>query len=94
MVEKTVRCPKCSKTMTFSGKPGESIKVTCPSCKEEGKITFNKSNSSYDSAINVSNLKKVYGDLTAVNEISFAVKKERFLLFLVQMVLVKQQLLK
>jgi len=81
MVEKTVQCPKCKKTMTFSGKPGESIKVYCPSCSAEGKVTFNSISTS-KKAIEVSNLKKIYGDLVAVNNISFSVKKGEVFAFL------------
>jgi ABC-2 type transport system ATP-binding protein len=82
MVEKTVRCPGCSKTITIAGNPGETIKVNCPSCNAEGKVTFNKSNPSSDVAIEVSNLKKVYDDLIAVNDISFSVKKGEVFAFL------------
>jgi len=81
MVEKTVRCPKCKKTMTFSGNSGETVKVNCPSCSAEGKVTFNSISSS-DKAIEVFNLKKVYGDLIAVNDISFSVKKGEVFAFL------------
>lgn len=82
MPEKTVRCPGCGKTLTYSGNPGESMKVVCPSCKTEGKVTFSKPVSGSDMAIEVSNLKKVYGDLTAVNNISFNVSKGEVFAFL------------
>jgi ABC-2 type transport system ATP-binding protein len=82
MVEKTVQCPKCNKVINSSGKPGEVVKVTCPSCGNEGKVTFQKIVNQDITAIKVSNLKKVYGDLVAVNNISFSVKKGEVLAFL------------
>ena len=82
MIEKTVRCPGCGKTLTFSGNPGESMKVVCPSCKTEGKVTFSKTVSGSDKAIEVYNLKKVYDDLAAVNNISFNVNKGEVFAFL------------
>ena len=82
MVEKTVQCPKCGKIITSSGNPGEVIKLTCPSCGNEGKVTFPKIVEKDGSAIEVSNLRKIYGDLVAVNNISFSVKKGEVLAFL------------
>lgn len=82
MVEKTVQCPICGKIITSSGNPGEVVKVNCPSCGNEGKVTFQKIAEQGISAIEVSNLKKVYGDLVAVNSISFSVKKGEVLAFL------------
>jgi len=83
MVEKTVKCPGCGKTLTCSGKPGESIKVTCLSCDTEGKVTFNNSSvSSSNSAIQVTNLKKIYDDNAAVDNISFSVKQGEVFAFL------------
>jgi ABC-2 type transport system ATP-binding protein len=82
MEEKTVQCPKCGELITTFGNPGEIVKVDCPSCGNEGKVTFQKIIEQDDSAIEVSNLKKVYGDLIAVNDISFSVKKGEVLAFL------------
>jgi len=82
MEEKTVQCPKCGKSITTFGNPGEVVKVDCPSCGNEGKVTFQKIIEQDDSAIEVYNLKKVYGDLIAVNDISFSVKKGEVLAFL------------
>ena len=81
MVEKTVKCPGCGEVITASGKPGETVKVNCPSCNTDGKVTFNNVKSS-DNAIEVSNLKKVYDDLIAVNGISFNVGKGEVFAFL------------
>lgn len=82
MVEKTVQCPKCGKIITSYGNPGEIVKVNCPSCGNEGKVTFQEITEQGISAIEVSNLKKVYDDLVAVNNISFSVKKGEVLAFL------------
>ena len=82
MVEKTVSCPDCSETLTCSGNPGEVVKITCPSCNTVGKVTFKRSISTTDVAIEVSNLKKIYGDLVAVNDISFSVKQGEVFAFL------------
>jgi ABC-2 type transport system ATP-binding protein len=82
MVEKTVQCPNCGKTITCSGNPGEIVKVTCPSCGIEGKVTFKKPIAESDAAIEVFELRKVYGDLVAVNNISFAVKQGEVFAFL------------
>ena len=75
MAEKKVQCPKCGNIITTTGNPGEVVRLTCPSCGTEGKVTFIKPISKGDAAIEVFNLKKVYGDLVAVNDISFAVRK-------------------
>ena len=83
MAEKTVKCPNCSKIMTSSGKPGEVVKVTCPSCGTIGKVTFKKSlPTDGEVAIEAYDLKKVYGDIVAVNGISFSVRKGEVFAFL------------
>ncbi len=82
MIEKSVRCPKCHELVTFSGKPGEHLTVTCPKCSARGKVTFKKSAIDQDHAIEVSHLKKIYGDLVAVDDISFSVRKGEIFAFL------------
>lgn len=82
MVEKTVQCPKCSNIIACSGNPGDVVKVTCPQCGNEGKITFKKTTPEDGIAIEVSGLKKVYGDLVAVDGISFSVKTGEVFAFL------------
>lgn len=82
MIEKNVRCPKCHEIVTFSGEPGEHLTVTCPQCGAQGKVTFKKSAIDQDYAIEVSHLKKVYGDLVAVDDISFSVTKGEIFAFL------------
>jgi len=82
MADKTVQCPKCGKIITCSGSPGEIIKVICSSCGAEGKITFKKPVIISDLVIEVFNLRKVYDDLVAVNNISFSVRKGEVFAFL------------
>ena len=41
-IQKRVGCPKCGKIVTVTGKPGEVLKLTCPSCALLGKVTFKK----------------------------------------------------
>ncbi len=82
MVEKIVRCPECSKITTFYGNPGDCLSVTCPKCGIKGKVTFKKTVTTENVAIEVYNLKKVYGDLIAVNDISFSVNKGEVFAFL------------
>jgi len=74
MVKKTVRCPNCGKTTEIFGQPGEIKKVVCSSCFTEGKVTFEKTTYDSNAAIEVSALRKEYGELVAVNDISFKVK--------------------
>ena len=81
MATQHFKCPSCGEIASFSGAPGEELIVTCPSCLHKGKIRIpGEDATSY--AIEVSHLKKVYGDLTAVNDISFRVKKGEIFAFL------------
>jgi len=82
VIENSFRCPKCHEIVTFSGKPEETRVVTCLECGMRGKVTFKKPSPTRDLAIEVSNLKKVYDDLIAVNNISFSVKKGEIFAFL------------
>jgi ABC-2 type transport system ATP-binding protein len=82
MIEKSVQCPKCHTILISTGNPGEVVKVKCPSCGTLGKVTFKLPVSSDEMAIEVSNLKKVYGNLVAVDGISFNVKKGEVFAFL------------
>jgi len=82
MIEKTVQCPKCHTTLICTGEPGEVVKVKCSNCGTLGKVTFKTPIPSDEIAIEVSNLKKVYGDLVAVDGISFYVKKGEVFAFL------------
>ena len=82
MVIKKVQCPKCGEILTISGNPGEKVRITCSSCGTDGRVTFKPPIVKGDIAIEVTNLKKVYGDLVAVNGISFAVQKGEVFAFL------------
>jgi ABC-2 type transport system ATP-binding protein len=86
MITKKVECPKCKQIFTSSGNPGDTIRTICPSCGLAGKIIFEKTFSSNipteKIAIEVSNLRKEYGSLVAVNNISFSVKKGEVFAFL------------
>jgi len=73
MVEKTVRCPECGKVTSIFGQPGEVKKVACSSCFTEGKVTFEETSYVSNAAIEVTDLRKEYGELVAVNNISFSV---------------------
>ena len=76
-MEKTVKCPNCGTIITQSGNPGEVAIVTCPSCQTQGKITFEGTAPPpiKETAVKVTNLRKVYGNLVAVNNISFSANK-------------------
>lgn len=76
-ITRTFRCPACSNIAEYTGLPGERLVVTCPSCGQRGKLilpqeVISKNN---DFAIEISHLKKVFGDLAAVDDVSFSVKK-------------------
>jgi len=82
MIEKNFKCPSCGDINAFVGKPGEQRVVTCMNCGKKGRVTlpWEKETASY--AIEVAHLKKVYGNLVAVNDISFAVRKGEIFAFL------------
>lgn len=82
MVEHRFKCPKCGEISSFSGNPGETKIVTCTSCNLQGRIKIPVIEQTDNIAIEVSHLKKVYGDLIAVNDISFTVKKGEIFAFL------------
>jgi len=82
MIAKKVRCSKCGKIITITGSSGEVKKVNCPDCGNKGKVTFKKYLTNEDIAIHVSNLTKLYGNLKAVNDISFTVQKGEVFAFL------------
>ena len=82
MNKKRFKCPHCKKIAAYSGNPGQRKTVYCPYCGSKGNVTFPEETTMKTSAIEVSNLKKVYGDLIAVNNISFSVKKGEIFAFL------------
>jgi ABC-2 type transport system ATP-binding protein len=88
MIKKNVQCPNCKRIIPASGNDGQVLTVTCPSCGLQGKVTFEQSQRYStktpieNAAIEVYNLRKEYGDLVAVNNISFNVKKGEIFAFL------------
>jgi len=82
MFQKTVQCPKCLKILSCSGNPGNIVEIICTGCGTEGKVTFERIISSKNAAIEVTNLTKIYGDLVAVNNISFTVQMGKIFAFL------------
>ena len=82
MREQRFKCPKCEQIATFYGNPGETKVVTCAACNMKGRITIAEESQDDDVAIEVFHLKKVYGDLVAVDDISFTVKKGEIFAFL------------
>jgi ABC-2 type transport system ATP-binding protein len=82
MIEQRFKCPNCGQIASFYGNPGEQMVVSCPNCQLKGRITIPLTIQDNGYAIEVSHLKKVYGDLIAVNDISFSVKKGEIFAFL------------
>jgi ABC-2 type transport system ATP-binding protein len=82
MIEQRFKCPNCGSVASFHGNPGERSIVTCATCHLQGHVTIPMTAQYNGNAIEVSHLKKVYGDLTAVNDISFAVKTGEIFAFL------------
>jgi ABC-2 type transport system ATP-binding protein len=82
MIEQKFKCPNCGEIASFSGDPGETKFVTCGACQTQGRIKIPPLYQEGTVAIEVSHLKKNYGDLTAVNDISFTVKKGEIFAFL------------
>ena len=82
MISKQVRCPHCENIFNVSGNPGEIKHIFCPTCKIKGKISFRNIEEKNDYAISVKNLKKIYGEIIAVNNISFNVNKGEVFAFL------------
>jgi len=80
MATKTIMCPTCKHQLTIEGKPGERKYITCDNCNTRGVFTFPiykpvAKAETGPSAIEVKNLTKRYKDLTAVDNLSFNVKK-------------------
>jgi ABC-2 type transport system ATP-binding protein len=86
MITKKIQCPKCGQIFTSTGNPGDTVTTQCPSCDLTGRVifekTFSSDISSENTAIEVNNLRKEYGNLVAVNNISFSVKKGEVFAFL------------
>ncbi len=82
MVSKSVRCPKCGNILTVTSAAGKVALVRCDTCGTQGKVTFEKYGATKEVAIEVNNLSKRYGDLKAVDNISFNVNKGEVFAFL------------
>ena len=87
MTAKTVKCPKCKKELTITGKPGEKTQIICPKCSSKGTFTFPQENSESKTTtdsftIEVSNLTKKYNNFKAVDDVSFNVKSGEIFGFL------------
>jgi len=82
MATRTLKCPKCKTHITVEGEPGEKVDLTCPSCKKKGFFTFPKDIQKFEldygksnRVIEVNNLSKAYGAFTAIENLTFHVKK-------------------
>jgi ABC-2 type transport system ATP-binding protein len=87
MVTQSVKCPSCKTIIPIVGEPGEKIFVTCPSCHQKGAYVIPGDKQQQrvlttQAAIEVSNLTKSYNHFTAINAISFSVKKGEIFGFL------------
>ena len=72
------KCPHCGNIGVFSGQSGEQRLVTCSSCGGQGKVSIPGSAvppSTNGHAIEISHLRKLFGDFPAVDDVSFFVKK-------------------
>jgi ABC-type multidrug transport system ATPase subunit len=87
MTSQLVKCPTCKTTITISGEPGEKIFLTCPQCNQKGAFTIQgeksaKTLGTNSATIEVNGLTKSYNHFTAVNNVSFTVKKGEIFGFL------------
>ncbi len=72
------KCPNCNAIEQYSGHPGEQLIVSCSECNTKGKVTIpvgTKHFSTNGSAIEISHLRKLFGDFAAVDDVSFTVNK-------------------
>jgi len=87
MEKKTIKCPTCNHIISVHGNPGDTIIVSCPQCDTKGKFSFKESiSSSKESsavpALEIHNVTKSFNGFTAVNDVSFSVKKGEIFGFL------------
>jgi ABC-2 type transport system ATP-binding protein len=70
------KCPICGAISSFSGLPGEHLVINCNSCGTKGNAIIPQTGLlHHDDAIEISHLTKVFGEFTAVDDVSFSVKK-------------------
>jgi ABC-2 type transport system ATP-binding protein len=72
------KCPTCNAIGEYSGAPGEELIVTCSECNTKGRLTIpgrRQQRMMNGNAIEISHLRKLFGDFTAVDDVSFSVKK-------------------
>lgn len=72
------KCPSCDAIGEYSGNPGDQLIVTCSECNTKGRITIpvgDKIFSTNGNAIEISHLRKLFGDFPAIDDVSFVVKK-------------------
>jgi ABC-type uncharacterized transport system ATPase subunit len=81
-IKEEFRCPTCGNVQIFTGSPSQQIIAVCSSCGTKGRITFSSNLADESTAIRVSHLKKVFGDLVAVDDVSFSVKRGEIFGFL------------
>ena len=77
-ITKQFKCPNCGNISTCVGLPGETLSITCSSCRTKGKAIIPSNtvqSSTNDNAIEISHLRKLFGDFPAVDDVSFFVKK-------------------
>ena len=87
MITKTVGCPNCKTHITIHGNPGETIIITCPKCDTKGKYSFPAERTELKTpsdsySIEIEGLTKKFKDLTAVDNLSFKVRKGEIFGFL------------
>ncbi len=82
MTKHSFKCPQCNHITSFSGTPGEYQIVTCPHCHQKGRIKLPGEQTEKTHAIEVKGLRKEYGNLVAVNNISFQVQQGTIFAFL------------
>ena len=71
----------------MQGNPGDTILLTCPECGNKGKFTFSAYRTDTEKSsdlfgIEINNLTKKFKDVTAVNQVSFNVRKGEIFGFL------------
>ena len=80
MLEQTIACPNCKYQITVQGDPGDRVEIICPKCTTKGFFRFpggklGTSDKQLVTAIEVKGLTKRFKELTAVDNLSFAVRR-------------------